>query len=483
MTDSSDSSTIRPVILAGGSGTRLWPLSRSLYPKQFLSLTGRETLFTQTLRRLEPLAAAGVAHAPPLVVCNDEHRFLVAELLRASDAEGATILLEPAARNTAAAIAIAALEATADGDDPVLLVLPADHAIQDTTAFARAVAQGREHADDGALVTFGIHPDAPETGYGYIRAAAPEGPAAVEQFVEKPDRATAERYLAQGGYYWNSGMFMFRAGVLLESLETHAPTILEAVRAAHAGRRSDLDFVRLDADAFAVAPAESIDYAVMEHTDRAHVIPLDAGWSDIGSWKAVHAHANQAGSTDARGNAVQGDVVLHEADNSVIHASHRLVGAVGVSDMIIVETADAVLVCPADRAQEVRHLVDRLRETGRAEPDLHRRVYRPWGSYEGLDTGDRFQVKRIIVKPGGCLSLQMHHHRAEHWVVVRGTARVTRDDENFLLSENQSTYIPIGMTHRLENPGTIPLELIEVQSGSYLGEDDIVRYDDQYGRE
>jgi len=473
---------IQPVILAGGSGSRLWPLSRSLYPKQFLGLTGESSLFSATLARLDALAEVGLDAAAPLVVCNDEHRFLVAELLRTAGIGDATIVLEPVGRNTAPAIALAALEASATtGDDPLLLVLPADHALRDAAAFAEAVAAAAEQADSGGLVTFGVVPTGPETGYGYIRAAADDG-GAVERFVEKPDRATAERYLAAGRYYWNSGMFVFRAGAVLAALDEHAPAIPAAVRAAHAGRASDLDFVRIDADAFAASPADSIDYAVLEHTDSARVVPLDAGWSDIGSWSAVWEHARDAGNLDDERNAVRGDVVLHAVKDCLVHADHRLVGAVGVCGLVIVETADAVLVAPRERAQDVRHLVDRLRAEGRAEPNLHRRVYRPWGSYEGLDLGERFQVKRIVVRPGARLSLQMHHHRAEHWVVVRGTARVTHDDATFLLSENQSTYIPIGMVHRLENPGTIELELIEVQSGSYLGEDDIVRLDDQYGR-
>lgn len=484
MTSEQKRERIQPVILAGGSGTRLWPLSRSLHPKQFLPLTGDEAMFTQTLQRLAALDGEGVDCSPPIVVCNDEHRFLVAELLRSAGVDGATILLEPVGRNTAPAIGLAALEAAAGGDDPVLLVLPADHAIRDTRAFARAAALALPRARAGDLVTFGIVPTAAETGYGYIRAAEAGGPCrAVEEFVEKPDRATAERYLAERRYYWNSGMFVFQAGTVLDALEQHAPAILHAIQAAHAGRRTDLDFVRLDVAAFVGAPADSIDYAVMERTDRASLIPLDAGWNDIGSWSAVWEHARRAEDTDTRGNATHGDTVLHEVDDCLIHASHRLVGAVGVADLIIVETADAVMVAPRARAQEVKDLVERLRDQGRAESNLHRRVYRPWGSYEGLDNGERFQVKRIVVKPGGQLSLQMHHHRAEHWVVVRGTARVTNDDRSFLLSENESTYIPIGTMHRLENPGTIPLDLIEVQSGSYLGEDDIVRYDDRYGRE
>jgi len=473
---------VQPVILAGGSGTRLWPMSRAGYPKQFQALIGDAPLFTQTLERLDALDRASIRREPPLVVCNDEHRFLVAELLRTADIDGAGILLEPAGRNTAAAITLAALEAAAEGGDPILLVLPADHAIQDLGAFASAMAVAVGRAAGGELVTFGIPPTAPETGYGYIRAAAAQGPCAVERFVEKPDRETAEGFLSEGGHYWNSGMFVFRASVVLEALARHAPAVLEAVTGAWQKRHRDLDFLRIDAEAFAAAPARSIDHAVMEHTDRAAVVPLDVGWSDIGSWSAVWQQARDSGTTDARGNALRGDAIVHEADDCLVHADHRLVGAVGVRDLIIVETADAVMVCPRERAQCVRELVERLHADGRSEPNLHRRVYRPWGSYEGLDLGDRFQVKRIVVKPHGCLSLQMHHHRAEHWVVVRGTAKVTHDGDTFLLTEDQSTYIPLGTVHRLENPGNIPLELIEVQTGGYLGEDDIVRFEDHYGR-
>lgn len=466
-----------PVVLAGGSGTRLWPLSRSHYPKQFQPLTEEATLLQATLARL-----AGLEIDAPIVVCNEEHRFLVAEQLRQAGVEGARILLEPEGRNTAPAIAAAALEAAADGEDPVLLVLPADHAIADAGAFREAVLVAADTAADGRLVTFGVAPTAPATGYGYIRAAAGDGPRPVEAFVEKPDQATAEGYLAAGGHYWNSGMFVFRAGACLEALEAHAPAILEAAQAAHAGRRADLDFVRLDAAAFARSPADSIDYAVMEKTERASVVPLDAGWSDIGSWEAVWAHAQTAGSADEQGNFVHGDAALHDVAGSLVHASHRLVGAVGLRDCVVVETADAVLVAPRARAEDVKALVERLQAEGRSERLVHRRVHRPWGSYEGLDAGERFQVKRIVVKPGGELSLQMHHHRAEHWVVVRGTAQVTRGEETFLVSENESTYIPLGTVHRLANPGAIPLELVEVQSGAYLGEDDIVRFEDRYGR-
>jgi mannose-1-phosphate guanylyltransferase/mannose-6-phosphate isomerase len=468
---------IRPVLLAGGSGTRLWPLSRRSYPKQFVPLLAEGSLFEATVHRL-----AGFEHTQPLVVCNEAHRFLVAEELRTAGIEHTSILLEPAGRNTAPAIALAALEASAHGEDPVLLVLPADHAIPDGAAFARAVAEAAGAAADGSLVTFGIEPRGPATGYGYIRAAPGEGVRAVEAFVEKPDRATAEAYLAEGGYYWNSGMFVFRASAVLEELDRHAPEMLGAVRAAYAGRSEDSDFLRFDSRAFEATPSESIDYAVMEHTDRARVVPFDGAWSDVGSWQALWEAGLARGEGDDADNIVLGDVVASDVERCYLHASHRMIAAVGLADCVVVETADAVLVAPRERAEEVKRLVERLEADGRTEQDEHRRVYRPWGSYEGLDHGSRFQVKRIVVKPGGRLSLQMHHHRAEHWVVVRGTARVTSGDNSFLLSENESTYIPLGTTHRLENPGHIPLELIEVQSGAYLGEDDIVRFQDQYGR-
>lgn len=470
-------SRLQPVLLAGGSGTRLWPLSRRAYPKQFVPLLGEGSLFAATLDRLR-----GLDHATPMVVCNEEQRFLVAEEVRNSAVERAAILLEPAGRNTAPAIALAALEARADDTDPILLVLPADHAIPDTGAFARAVEAAAAAAEDGALVTFGIEPRSAATGYGYIKAAAGEGVRPVEAFVEKPGRETAEAWLAEGGYYWNSGMFVFRAGAFLEELARQAPAILKAVEKAHAGRATDLDFLRFDADAFMESPAESVDYAVMEHTQRAVVVPFDGEWSDVGSWQALWEAGLADGEGDADDNVAHGDVITSATERCYLHASHRLIAAVGLQDCVVVETADAVLVAPRERAQEVKKLVERLEADGRTEQDEHRRVYRPWGSYEGIDRGERFQVKRIVVKPGGRLSLQKHHHRAEHWIVVRGTARVTSGDEQFLVTENQSTYIPLGTVHRLENPGHIPLELIEVQSGGYLGEDDIVRYEDQYGR-
>jgi mannose-1-phosphate guanylyltransferase/mannose-6-phosphate isomerase len=471
------SDTLQPVLLAGGSGTRLWPLSRSAFPKQFVQLLDDGSLFEAAIHRLRHLE-----HAPPLVVCNEAHRFLVAEELRAADSATAGILLEPHRRDTAPAVTLAALEATAGGDDPLLLVLPADHAIPDAAHFGRAVEQSAAAAQDAALVTFGIEPTAPATGYGYIRAAAGDGVRPVEAFVEKPDQATAERYLAAGGYYWNSGMFVFRASAWLAALERHAPDMLAQVRRAYAGRSADKDFLRFDASAFAETRAESIDYAVMEHTDRARMVPFDGAWSDVGSWQALWQAGIAQGQGDANDTVTHGDVVACDVERCYLHASSRLVATVGLADCVVVETADAVLVAPRARAEEVKRLVEQLDADGRTENNLHRRVHTPWGSYEGIDRGERFQAKRIVVTPGERLSLQMHHHRTEHWVVVRGTARVTAAKHSFLLSENESTYIPIGRTHRLENPGHIPLELIEVQSGSYLGEDDIVRLDDHYGR-
>ncbi|WP_240098606.1 mannose-1-phosphate guanylyltransferase/mannose-6-phosphate isomerase [Thermomonas flagellata] len=464
-----------PVILSGGSGTRLWPLSRDAYPKQFLPLVGEDSMLQATWRRVAPLAAAA-----PIVVAGEEHRFMVAEQLREAGASAATILLEPVARNTAPAIAVAALEALRGGEDPLLLVLPSDHVIADPAGFRAAVQEAAPAARDGQLVTFGIVPDAPETGYGYIQAAPGQGVRAVRRFVEKPDAATAAAYLAAGDHYWNSGMFLLRASVYLEELARLQPAMLEACRHAHAQARRDPDFVRLDAQAFAACPADSIDYAVMEHTARAAVLPLEVGWNDVGSWAALWQVAEQ----DGDGNAHRGDVLALDCRDTLAWADGgRLVALLGLQDVVVVDTADAVLVARKDAVQDVRRLVAALKAQGRPEVQLHRRVYRPWGSYEAIDAGPRFQVKRITVKPGAALSLQMHHHRAEHWVVVRGTARVTRGEEVILLGENQSTYIPLGVRHRLENPGKLPLELIEVQSGGYLGEDDIVRFEDAYGRQ
>jgi mannose-1-phosphate guanylyltransferase/mannose-6-phosphate isomerase len=476
---------IVPVILSGGSGSRLWPLSRELYPKQLLPLVGEQTLLQQTAARLDGLTSM----APPLIVCNGEHRFMVAEQLRALGVVPGAILLEPVGRNTAPAVAVAALEALAHGEDPLLLVLPADHVIRDRARFHAAVETARRLAGQDRLVTFGIVPTGPETGFGYIARGSALGSDdneayAVQGFVEKPDLASAEGYISSGNYYWNSGMFLFRAQRYLEALGQHQPAMLAACRDAHAGRQADFDFLRLDATAFTACPADSIDYAVMEPACRpdepetAAVVPLDAGWSDVGSWSALW----DEGEKDADGNVALGDVITSGVRNSYLRAEGRLLAVIGVEDHVVIETADAVLVAPKDQVQEVKGIVERLKAAGREEAGIHRTVYRPWGSYECLNLGPRFQVKRISVKPGAQLSLQMHHHRAEHWVVVSGTARITRGDETFLLSENESTFIPLGTRHRMENVGKVPLELIEVQSGSYLGEDDIVRFDDQYGR-
>lgn len=474
-------SELQAVLLSGGSGTRLWPLSREAYPKQFLPLVGDDTMLQATWRRVAPLTARA-----PLVVANEEHRFLVAEQLRLTGAPTPRIVLEPVGRNTAPAIAAAALVASADGDDSLLLVLPSDHVVRDAEAFRAAVRAATPAAEAGALVTFGIVPTAPETGFGYIQsdgrhAAAGEGVRAVARFVEKPDAATAQRYLDDGGYYWNSGMFLFRASRYLQELGAHRPDILAAARAACAHLEHDAlrdsEFLRLDRDAFAACPSESIDYAVMEKTDAAMVLPVDIGWNDVGSWSALWEVSEQ----DGDGNAHHGDVIAIDSRNSYAYA-RRLVALVGVDDLVVVETDDAVLVAAKDRVQEVKQVVARLKADRRSQAALHREVHRPWGSYDSVDVGDGFQVKRIKVKPGASLSLQSHNRRAEHWIVVRGTARVTRDRDVFELFANQSTYIPIGAKHRLENPGKDMLELIEVQSGDYLGEDDIVRYEDVYGR-
>ncbi|WP_312785481.1 mannose-1-phosphate guanylyltransferase/mannose-6-phosphate isomerase [Stenotrophomonas indicatrix] len=464
--------TVQPVILSGGSGTRLWPLSREAYPKQFLPLAGELTMLQATWRRVAPIASRG-----PLVIANEEHRFVAAEQLQQVGAEPAAIILEPVGRNTAPAIAVAALEATRDGNDALLLVLPSDHVITDEAAFRAAVQAAAGAAEAGKLVTFGIVPTGPETGYGYIKAADGQGVRAVERFVEKPDLDTATGYVASGQYYWNSGMFLFKASRYLQELERLQPTMLSACSDAWQSARRDADFTRLDKDAFTAVPSDSIDYAVMEKTADAVVVPLDAGWNDVGSWTALRDVSQQ----DGDGNAHQGDVIAIDCRNTYAYGQ-RLVAMVGLDDVIVVETDDAVLVGKADRMQEVKTVVAKLKADGRSEATWHRKVYRPWGAYDSIDNGERFQVKRITVKPGGTLSLQMHHHRAEHWIVVSGTAEVTRGDEVILLSENQSTYIPLGVTHRLRNPGKLPLELIEVQSGSYLGEDDIVRFEDTYGR-
>jgi len=466
-----------PIILSGGSGTRLWPVSRKNLPKQFLSLAGKDTLFQQTIARTRTLPEV----AAPIVVASEDHRFLAAEQLKQAGVEGATIVLEPVARNTAPAIALGALEALQRDPDALLLMLPADHLITDTAAFAAAVERALPAAREGWLVTFGIRPDRAETGFGYIRrgAALDADAFRVERFVEKPDLATAEGYLADGGFDWNSGMFLFRAARYLEELGSHQPAMLAAVRAAHAKAAADLDFVRVDKAAFAAVPEDSIDYAVMEKTARAAVVPVACGWSDIGSWSALWL----AGAHDADGNLREGDTLVVDTRNSLLRSHGRhLVATVGVEDLVVVSTPDATLVARRDAAQDVKRIVAQLKAAGRSEHEFHRVVHRPWGSYDSLEAGERFQVKRIVVKPGASLSLQKHHHRAEHWIVVSGTAEVTCDDKVFLLSENQSTYIPLGSKHRLKNPGKLPLELIEVQSGSYLGEDDIVRFDDVYGR-
>jgi len=470
-----------PVILAGGGGTRLWPLSRELYPKQFLPLVGSLSLLQETVERGRALNAV-----PPLVVCNEEHRFMVAEQLRAMGVTGSRIVLEPVGRNTAPALTAAALVAAAGGADPVLLMMPADHAVRDVDAFNTAMGRALPLAADGRVVTFGIVPARAETGYGYIEVGEPlPGPpapvaSAIAGFREKPDSVTAEAYVASGRYLWNSGIFMVRASVWLAALGRLQPAMLEAVRAAHAHAAADADFVRLDQAAFTACPSDSVDYAVMERLapEQAAVVALDAAWSDVGAWSSLWEISPQ----DIDGNVTRGDVCAVDCTDSMVVAEHRFVATLGCDDMVVVETADAVLVAPKARAQEVKKVVEWLKSRGREERLTHRCVYRPWGTYEGIDMGDRFQVKRITVKPGGKLSLQMHHHRAEHWIVVSGTAQVTRGDEVFLLSENQSTFIPLGVRHRLENPGTIPLELIEVQSGSYLGEDDIVRFQDVYNR-
>jgi len=470
-----------PVILAGGAGTRLWPLSRQLHPKQVLPFVGPQSMIQETLARLEGLDDL----ARPVVICNEPLRFMLAEQLREIGVQPQVIILEPVGRNTAPAAAVAALHATRKGGDPILLILPADHYIGQPERFRGVVAAGRTLAQDGRLVTFGIVPTRPETGYGYIKRgaalafSAAEAPAyAIERFVEKPDRDTAQGYLDSGAYFWNSGMFLFRASTLLAEMKRRAPEMVAACEAALAAGREDLDFFRLDEEAFRNCPADSIDYAVMEKTDRGAVLPLDAGWSDLGSWEALW----EAGGKDGDGNVAQGDTLLHDVTESVVHAGHRLVAAVGVDRHIIVETADAVFVCPRGRAQDVKHLVTRLKDQKRGEAERHRKVYRPWGTVDSIVASERFQVKRLIVRPEARISRQQHHHRAEHWIVVRGTALVERGEEEFLLREDASTYIPIGVPHRLSNPGKIPLEIIEVRSGSYLAEDDITRFEDDYGR-
>ena len=480
-------SDLNIVLLSGGSGTRLWPLSRAAHPKQFLALVGEQSLLHATwqrVRELPGIAAVGSdkrAADKLIVIANEEHRFLIAEQLRQVNAHPSALILEPVGRNTAPAIAVAALQVMAGGRDPLLLVLPSDHVVRDEAGFRTAVQAALPVAEGGALVTFGIVPTAPETGYGYIRAKcadASSGALAVEQFVEKPDLATAQRYLAEGGYYWNSGMFLFRASRYLAELEKFAPQMLAQCRAALAGAKLDQDFLRLDRAAFEACPADSIDYAVMEKTADAFVVPIDVGWSDVGSWSALWQLAEQ----DGDGNAHRGDVLALDCADTLAWGERRLIALIGLRDLVVVDTDDALLVAHRDRVQDVKEIVAELKRNDRPQARLHRKVYRPWGSYDSVDASERFQVKRITVKPGASLSLQMHQHRAEHWIVVTGTARVTCDERVFDLHENQSTYIPLGAKHRLQNLGGTPLELIEVQSGDYLGEDDIVRFDDIYGR-
>ena len=468
---------VRPVIMAGGSGTRLWPLSRSGFPKQFLVLSGNTSLFQQAASRLQGLAGDGITVAPPLVVGNEEHRFLVLDQLRELRLLPSAVLLEPVGRNTAPAVTLAALQALEDGADPVMVVTPADQTVTDEVAFTAALRRAVQAAAGGAIAILGVTPDRPETGYGYVRAEAGR----VAEFVEKPDLATAGKYLADGGYYWNAGMFVLRASVWMAALERFRPDIASACRAAFAVRETDEVFVRPGKAEFAAVPSESVDYAVMEKCPGVLDIrmePLAAGWNDLGAWEAVW----QVAPKDAQGNATVGDAIVSDSRNTLVHATSRLVSVVGLEDVVVVETPDAVLVASREKSQDVKNIVAQLGREQRGEQALHRKVHRPWGWYDSIDHGPRHQVKRIMVKPGASLSLQMHHHRAEHWIVVTGTAEVTVGDKVLLLAENQSTYIPLGETHRLRNPGKVPLEIIEVQSGSYLGEDDIVRFEDTYGR-
>jgi mannose-1-phosphate guanylyltransferase/mannose-6-phosphate isomerase len=478
--------SVLPVVMAGGSGTRLWPLSRAQFPKQFLVLQGNESLFQQATRRLNTLAAADIQVAAPCVVGNEEHRFLVLEQLRELKVAPGAVLLEPTGRNTAPAMTLAALHALSADADPVMVVASADQTVTNEAAYTAAVQAAVRAAADGAIVILGVTPDRPETGFGYIRSSAATGnntALQVAEFVEKPNLATAERYVAEGGYFWNSGMFVVRASVWLAALQAFRPDIATATQAAWAVRSTDASFVRPGKAEFAAIPSESVDYAVMEKCPASpefdiRMVPLDAGWSDLGAWDAVW----QVSDKDEAGNASVGDTVLHDSRNTLVHATSRLVSAIGLDNLVIVETPDAVMVADRDKSQHVKFIVNQLQSSGRTEQTLHRQVHRPWGWYDSIDNGPRHQVKRIMVKPGASLSLQMHHHRAEHWIVVSGTAEVTNGDKVLLLSENQSTYIPLGQTHRLANPGKVPLEIIEVQSGSYLGEDDIVRFEDTYGR-
>lgn len=464
-----------PIIMAGGNGSRLWPLSRVLYPKQFLKLDGDATMLQQTVNRL-----SGLPCTPPLVICNEEHRFLVAEQLRNINQLANNIILEPIGRNTAPAVALAAFSAIQQGQDPLLLVLAADHVIRNEQAFRDAVEKAMPLAQDNKLVTFGIVPQAPETGYGYIRRgqALTDDSFKVAQFVEKPDLKTAESYLASGEFYWNSGMFLFKASQYLAELNKFRPDIYEACQQALAAHQPDMDFIRVNKDIFTQCPDESIDYAVMEKTESAVVVGMDAGWNDVGSWSSLW----EISPKDNQGNVHKGDVLAINSERNYVVAENCLVATVGVDDIVVIQTSDAVLVAKRDQVQDVKKVVETIKKTGRQEHYTHRDVYRPWGLLSSIDHGDRYEVKRVTVRPGERLSLQLHHNRAEHWIVVQGTAQVTRGDETFFLTENQSTYLPTGIKHSLINPGKIPLELIEVRSGSYLGEDDIVRLEDSYGR-
>lgn len=464
---------ITPVIIAGGSGSRLWPLSRKNFPKQLLNLDGAHTMLQTTVTRLN-----GLQCQSPIIICNEEHRFMVAEQLRLIGCDTSSIILEPVGKNTAPAVTLAALEATRNGDDPTLLILAADHVIRNEEAFRAVVRQGESLVENGKIVTFGIVATHPETGYGYLKASDKHEASAVEEFVEKPNAELAQTYFESGDYYWNSGMFMFKASRYLKELGIHRPDILKACQDAMQTTSADLDFTRVEKEAFNQCPSESIDYAVMEKANDVWVVPMDAGWNDVGSWTALR----DIGDKDADNNVCIGDVLTQNTSNSYLRAENKLIATVGVDNLIVVETKDALLVANADNAQDIKKVVDQLQASGRSEHKLHREVFRPWGKYDSIDNGERYQVKRITVKPGEKLSVQMHHHRAEHWIVVSGTAKVLRGEEEIMLSENQSVYIPLGTIHALENPGKIHLELIEVQSGSYLGEDDIVRFNDRYGR-
>lgn len=477
-----NANNIIPVIMCGGSGTRLWPLSRAQFPKQFLPLVNDTSMLQDTLARLPH------EHQAPVYICNEDHRFLVAEQVKKANNTNTKILLEPKGRNTAPAVALAALSALNDNEDALLLVLAADHVIKDVDKFHQAVSAATLAAAQGKLVTFGIVPTHAETGYGYIKKGSKEGNLKtslpdndtyqVEKFVEKPNKEMAQTYLESGDYLWNSGMFLFKASRYIEELEKFRPDILSSCRASMAKVEKDLDFIRPDRESFLQCADESIDYAVMEKTQDAVVVPLDAGWSDVGSYSALWEVCDQ----DEHHNVIKGDVIAHDTSNSYIHSQNKLVTTLGVDNLVVIDTPDAVLIANKDKVQNVKEIVNELKAKQRHESSLHREVYRPWGKYDSIDNGERFQVKRITVNPGAKLSVQMHHHRAEHWIIVSGTAKITLDEKTFLLSENQSTYIPIGVVHALENPGKLPLEMIEVQSGSYLGEDDIVRLEDKYGR-